>query len=130
MAETNKRTERAIAAELASALERYEEQSAELVRTWLDMELYAEVSRGVDQMRLYCGSLSRLSVPWVAFLISHSELVFSLWRSPRRPPGSCPEVEACVGRHTVALRLLRQSCVGLYGGAQETAGTPSLPELP
>jgi hypothetical protein len=117
MSETNKGIERAIAFQLAAALERYDEQSAEMVRTWLDIELYAEVSRRVDEMRGYCGCLSRLSVPWVAFLISHSELVFCLWRSGSRPCGSCPEVQACVRKHSAALRDLRQSCVGLFRGA-------------
>jgi hypothetical protein len=109
--------ERAIARQLAAALERYEEQSAEMVRTWLDMELYAEVSRQVDEMRLYCGSLPQLSVPWVGFLISHSELVFSLWRSGTRPSSNRPELQACVGKHTAALRHLRQSCARLSAGA-------------
>jgi hypothetical protein len=116
MSETNKGLERAIAFQLASALERYDEQSAKLVRTWLDMELYAEVSGLMDEMRLYCASLSRLSVPWVEFLISHSELVFSLWRSGSRPTNSCPEVQACMRKHSAALRDLRQSCVRLFRG--------------
>lgn len=116
MLETKTRMERAIAFQLAAALERYEEQSAEMVRTWLDMDLYAQVSGLVDEMRLHCASLSRLSVPWVAFLISHSELVFCLWRLGSRPAGGCPEVQACVGRHSAALRDLRQCCVRLFRG--------------
>jgi hypothetical protein len=116
MSEMNKGIERAIAFQLACALERYDEDSAEMVRTWLDMELYAEVSRRVDEMRLHCGSLSRLSVPWVAFLISHSELVFCLWRTSERPSSSCPEVQACVSRHSAAVRDLRESCARLFRG--------------
>ncbi|MBK6004792.1 hypothetical protein JJB11_01705 [Ramlibacter ginsenosidimutans] len=108
--------EREIACQLARALERYDEQSAEMVRTWLDMELYAEVSKGVDEMRGYCASLPRLSVAWVEFLIAHSELVFSLWRSGSRPSRSCPELEACVGKHTAALGHLRQGCARLLRG--------------
>ena len=60
--------ERAVAARLAASLQQYEQQCAEMVRTWLDMELYAAVSALVDEMRLYCESLSGLRVPWVAFL--------------------------------------------------------------
>jgi hypothetical protein len=117
MSETNKMMERAIAFQLACALERYDEESAELVRTWLDMELYAEVSRRVDEMRRYCASLSRLSAPWVTFLISHSELVFCLWGSGSRPCSGRPEVQVCVSKHSAALRDLRESCARLSRGS-------------
>jgi hypothetical protein len=117
MSEGKNGVERAVACQLAAALQRYDEGSEEMVRTWLDMRLYSEVSATVDEMRLYSAGLSRLSVPWVEFLISHSELVFCLWRLDSRPSASCPEVQACVSKHSAALRQLRQSCAHLFKGA-------------
>jgi hypothetical protein len=117
MSHANRGMEWALAFQLAAALEQYEEQSAKMVRTWLDMELYAEVSGLVDEIRRYCASLSRLSVPWVVLLISHSELVFCLWRSDGQP-SSTREVQACVRKHSAALGALRQSCDRLFREGQ------------
>lgn len=116
MSERRTGMERAIACQLAAALEQYDQRSEEMVRTWLDMKLYAEVSGLVDEMRLYCSCLSRLSVPWVEFLITHSELVFSLWRSGSGPGAGCPEIDACVRKHSAALRDLRQGCAHVSRG--------------
>lgn len=127
MSDVNRGMEQAIAAQLAAALSQYDRQCAEMVRTWLDMELYAAVSASIDEMGSYCESLSRLSVPWIAFLISHSELVFCLWRAGSGNSFS-PEVQACVRGHWVALRDLRQSCAGLV--EREQGGqAPRLPSL-
>lgn len=131
MPDTDRGMEQAIAARLAAALKQYDRQCAEMVRTWLDMELYAAVSARVDEMRACCESLSRLSVPWVAFLISHSELVFCLWRAGSG--NSCsPEVQACARSHSVALRDLRQGCARLVAWEQgsQAPPLPSLSALP
>jgi hypothetical protein len=109
MSGTHRGSGQAAAIRLAAALEQYEGECAELVRTWLDMELYAAVSGLVDEMRTCCQWLPALSVPWVAFLISHSELMFRLWQAGSG--NSCrPEVQACARDHSVTLRKLRQSC--------------------
>lgn len=123
MSDMNRGLEQAIAMQLVSSLEQYEEQCAEMVRTWLDMETYAEVSALVDEMRPRCASLPRLSVAWMAFLISHSELVFCLWRAGAGSSGK-PEVQACLLQHAAAVRSLRQYCVRL---AQGELGGQALP---
>lgn len=91
------------------ALERYDQQCAEMVGRWLDMDLYAAVSALVEEMRRCCNGLPRVSLPWSVFLISHSELVFALWRAGSGSSRS-PELQACVRRHALAVRSLRQAC--------------------
>lgn len=115
MSDMNRGLERVIALRLATTLQQYEEQCAEMVRTWLDMELYAAVSALVDEMRPRCASLPRLSVPWMTFLISHSELVFSLWQAGKGAARS-PEVQACLTQHSLAVQGLQQACVRLAQG--------------
>jgi hypothetical protein len=120
--------EQEIAAQLAAALKQYDRRCTEMVRTWLDMELYTEVSATVDEMRAHCEGVSRLSVPWVAFLISHSELVFCLWREGSGN-SRCPDVQACVRSHSVALRHLRQCCASLVH-LEQGGQAPPLPAAP
>jgi hypothetical protein len=123
MSDIDRGMEQAMAARLAAALEQYDQQCAEMVRTWLDMEQYAAVSALVDEIRRCCGCLPRLSPPWVAFLISHSELVFCLWEAGSG--NSCsPAVQACARDHSATLRNLRQGCARLCEGDQ---GGPAAP---
>jgi hypothetical protein len=117
--------EQATAVRLAAALEQYDTRYAEMVRTWLDMELYAAVSALVHEMGHCASWLPLLSLPWTAFLISHSELVFCLWRAGSGNSRS-PEVQACARHHSVTLRNLRQCCGRLREGDQ---GGPA-PPLP
>ena len=123
MSDVNRGMEQATAVRLAAALEQYDRQCAEMVRTWLDMEMYAEVSALVDEMRRCCSWFPLLSVPWAAFLISHSELVFCLWRAGSG--NSCsPEVQACARDHAATLRKLRQSCARFCEGDQGGPASP------
>jgi hypothetical protein len=73
--------EQPTALEVEAALDRYERHVRELVQTWLDMDLYREVSVEIDAIRACCAAVPELSVPWVALLISHADLVHCLWRS-------------------------------------------------
>lgn len=70
----------AIGFQLAAALDEYERDVGRMVETWLDMELYQQVSDEIEEIRRYCTALPQLSVPWVELLIAHAELVHSLWR--------------------------------------------------
>ena len=124
MPDMNRRLEQATAARLAAALDQYDQQRTEMLRTWLDMEVYAAVSKLVDEMRPSCNRLPLLSAPWAAFLISHSELVFRLWRAGSGNSGS-PEVQACAREHAACLRNLRQSCARLCDGDQGGPASPS-----
>lgn len=118
MSDMHRGMEEAAAARLAAALEQYDTHCAEMVWTWLDMDLYAAVSTLVDEMRPCCDCLPRLWVPWAAFLISHSELVFCLWRAGSA--NSCdPGVRACARDHALTLRNLRRGCARLCERGQD-----------
>lgn len=71
----------ATAVEVVASLDAYERHVRQLVFTWLDMDLYGTVSAEIDTIRLCCAAMPELSVPWVALLVSHAELVHCLWRS-------------------------------------------------
>ena len=70
----------AIAFQLLATLDSYDRDMGRMVDTWLDMELYGRVSAQVEDIRLYCNALPKLSVRWVDLLIAHAELVHCLWR--------------------------------------------------
>lgn len=114
MSEMNREEQQAMAIRLAAALEQYDRTCAEMVRSWLDMELYAAVSALVEEMRPCCDWLPRLAVPWAAFLMAHCDLVFSLYQAGSGR-SCCPDVQACARHHSVALGHLRQSCARLCG---------------
>lgn len=104
----------AIAFQLVAALEQYEQDAGTMVATWLDMEQYGKVSDEVEQMRMLSAALPQLSVAWVEFLISHAELVHSLWRLRfQEREEDRGRLEAVRTRHAECLRSLRARCVRL-----------------
>lgn len=73
----------AIAFQLVAALEQYGQDVQTLVRQWhaeQDMELYAVVSRQVDDIRNYSAALPKVAAQWLTVLISHTELMHGLLR--------------------------------------------------
>src|SRR4051794_39107822 len=94
----------AIAFQLAGLLETYGEKVERMVDTWLDMELYREVSDAVEEIRTLSVILPGLSVQWVELLIAHTELVHALWRGGQA--GADPEK---VG----AIQANHARCVGM-----------------
>lgn len=109
----------ATAAEIGAWLAAYEAHVRELVFTWLDMELYRTVSDEVDALRALCAERPELSVPWVALLVSHAELVHCLWR--RGQPGQRPdsgELQQRLREHLQCIaRLAERSRVPSAAGA-------------
>ena len=103
----------AVAFQLVALLEQYEGDADRLATTWLDMELYARVSREVEEMRLYCASLPQVSVAWVRLLIAHAELIHCLWKTGHSS-GASPQVAQCSSQHGRAVTELRQKCLWLF----------------
>lgn len=98
----------AVAFQLAATVERYEDHVEQLVMGWLDMDCYRTVSAEMDEIQLLSSSLPQLTVPAVALLIAHSELVFSLWRDGRGLQECLRRHRACAAElHRRSLRLLR-----------------------
>ena len=92
----------AIMSQLASTLDRYEADSARMVGTWFDMDLYSEVSAEIDEIQRYSVSLPGISVAAAALLIAHSELVYTLWRNA--------DVQDVQREHTACIESLRKAC--------------------
>ena len=102
-------TREAIALQLIEALEAYEADVKLLCGSWLDMELYQSVSQQVDELRLYAAALPRVSVQWVAVLISHAELIHSLWKARKSEADDAASVENLLVDHIAAIHLLNRA---------------------
>jgi len=102
----------AIAMQLVGALDRYEGDVATMLDTWLDMDIYRQVSDQVEEIRLCSSALPQVSVPWVELLIAHTELVHCLWRqqfdSAEKHIAACAELRA---RHGECVATLRARCL-------------------
>jgi hypothetical protein len=104
----------AIAFQLAALLEKYDQTVAAMIDTWLDMDLYREVSEQVEQVRAYSAALPQLSVHWVELLIAHAELVHSLWRLRFQEGGAQREkLDEVRARHADCVASLRGRCIRL-----------------
>lgn len=101
---------RASALQTAAALERYEANVRRLVATWLDMDLYATVSQEIDEIKAYCGTLPDVTLPWSALLVSHAELVHTLWRSGETGASRDDEVAARLAEHLACIAALAEAC--------------------
>jgi hypothetical protein len=112
---------RAIALHAARMLARYERHVRRLAATWLDMELYRNVSQEIDDIRLSCAAIPELTVPWTALLVSHSDLVYALWHGAgtrQGPPRDA--VDHKLQEHLERVDALARRCVALartYGEA-------------
>jgi hypothetical protein len=104
----------AIAMQLVVALDRYEHDVGRMVDTWLDMDLYRDVSAQIEQIRMYCAALPQLSVHWVELLIAHAELVHSLWRLRfLEDAGDRARLAMVRERHSGSIAVLRSRCLRL-----------------
>ena len=114
----------AVTFQLAASLETYGMDMDRLVDTWLDMELYCQVSEEVEEIRLLSASATTLSVPWVELLISHAELIHCLWRN--KFDSADLRLGELRARHAEAVMALRRQCLRLLsrapaGGAEKAA---------
>jgi len=104
----------AVAFQLLAALEKYEADVERMVDTWLDMDLYRDVSEQIEQIRMYNASLPQLGVAWVELLIAHAELVHTLWRLRFDEAGGHRARLAEVReRHGAGIASLRRRCLRL-----------------
>jgi hypothetical protein len=99
--------------QLLALLDRYEQDTAELIDT-CSPELYVRWGNDFEEMRLIALSVLDLHVPWLHVLISRAELVHAMWQlSAGRPcPRPLPELaaphqDAITALRNRALRLIR-----------------------
>ena len=112
----------AVAFQLATVLDAYDQHVRVMIDTWLDMDLYSEVSDEVEQIRTLSAAFPQLGTAWVELLIAHAELIHSLWRLRfRDDDGDREKLEAVRERHANAVRSLREPC--LDGLVPRDAGT-------
>lgn len=111
----------AIAFQMAAALEHYEQDVVRMMDASLDMDVYREVSRQIEYIRMYSAALPQLSVPWVELLIAHAELVHHMWRAQNaRPAPTADEVAAVWQRHAEAVRHLHDGCLRMLARSPRT----------
>ena len=115
----------AITFQLADALETYGADMDRLVDTWLDMELYRQVSDEIEEIRLLAASASTLGVPWVELLISHAELIHCLWRN--KFAAGDPRLNELRVRHAEAVATLRRHCLRLLTRPPSDGQGPEIP---
>jgi hypothetical protein len=98
------------AMQIVNALRSYERHIGQLSCGRMDMDVYQATSLEIDQIRAWCGTLPQTSVPWIALLISHADLVYFLWHSTR-PDGLPPDgVEQRLREHRALIDALAQRC--------------------
>jgi hypothetical protein len=116
---------RVTALQAAACLARYERHVRRLATTWLDMDLYLTVSREVDEIRLICGALPQVAVPWTALLISHADLVHALWRTGQREGVPAPgDAGLRLEEHLACIDSLARRCLQVANGL-----APDLPPI-
>lgn len=98
---------------LAAALEKYEMDLRTLVDTWLDPELFRRLQEEFSELRILGASLPRLSVSWIAVLVSRARLLQALCSR------TGPAVSA-LHEHLQAVEGLRKRCLRAMG-AQDGA---------
>jgi hypothetical protein len=104
----NKFSTRVITFRLAAALEKYELDLRALARTWSDRALFRGLQEQFGELRILGASLPRLSVSWVAVLVSRTRLLQSL--CSRGAPAL-----AVLQEHLQAVDALRKRCLHSMG---------------
>jgi hypothetical protein len=103
---------RVVTFKLAAALEKYEMDLRTLAETWLDPDLFRRLQEEFSELRILGASLPRLSVSWVAVLVSRARLLQAL----------CSRTAAvsALQEHLQAVEGLRKRCLRAMG-AQDGA---------
>ena len=99
----------AIVLQLTATLAKYEADLARLVPSRFDPDLYQQVSRHVDDMRMYSAALPQVSVAWVELLIRHFELTHAIWRLGQGK-STAEEIDGLRAAQCESIGELRRKC--------------------
>ncbi len=99
---------RVVTFKLAAALEKYEMDLRALADSWLDAELCRRLQAEFGELRILGASLPRLSVAWVAVLVSRTRLLQALC-------GRTASAGAALHEHLLAVDGLRRRCLRSIG---------------
>jgi hypothetical protein len=104
---------RVVTFKLAAALERYEMDWRALADGWRDPALLRRLQEQFGELRLMGASLPKLSVSWVAVVVSRARLLQALCSRTGPAAGALHE-------HLAAVEGLRRRCLRMIG-AQSVA---------
>lgn len=99
---------RVVTFKLAAALEKYEMDLRALADSWLDAELCRRLQAEFGELRILGASVPRLSVAWVAVLVSRTRLLQALC-------DSAASAAAALHEHLLAVDGLRRRCLRSIG---------------
>lgn len=99
---------RVVTFKLAAALEKYEMDLRALAETWLDPALFRQLQEEFSELRILGASLPKLSVSWVAVLVSRARLLQAV--CSRTAPAL-----AALQEHLFAVESLRKRCLRTIG---------------
>jgi hypothetical protein len=92
---------------LAAALEKYEMDLRALADPWFDPDVFRRLHEQFGELRLLGASLPRLSVSWVAVLVSRTKLLHALGQRTAAAGTALHEHLAAVDRlHARCLRMM------------------------
>jgi len=100
---------RVVTFKLAAALEKYELDLRALADTWVDAECFRRIQQEFGEMRILGASLPKLSVSWVAVLVSRTRLLQALCSRTAAP------AFLVLQEHLAAVESLRQRCLRSIG---------------
>lgn len=99
---------RVVTFKLAAALEQYEMDLRSLTECWLDADALRRLQQEFGAMRILGASLPRLSVSWVAVLVSRTKLLHALCARTAAAGSALHE-------HLAAVAVLRTRCLRAIG---------------
>ncbi|HSV34142.1 MAG TPA: hypothetical protein VLI46_01235 [Ramlibacter sp.] len=109
---------RAIAFQLAQALDRYQQDFDDMAESRGDTGHYRQVTRELHDIRAMKGVLPQLSEEMAEVLLRHVELVHSVWDAQIRHAGEATDqTHRLRVRHRAAVDAMRRKCVALSGEA-------------
>jgi hypothetical protein len=101
----------AVATQLAAALDQYDQDTAAMIASWPDLELYRAFSASIEKIRLFSSVIPEARVQWVELLIAHAELVHFLWRTQYgHQSAAMAEIGAVREHHALCVAALRKRC--------------------
>lgn len=99
---------RVVTFKLAAALERYEMDLRALADPWFDPEVFRRLQEQFGELRILGASLPRLSVSWVAVLVSRTKLLQAVCTRTAA-------AGAALHEHLAAVEGLRVRCLRAMG---------------
>jgi hypothetical protein len=101
---------RVVSFKLAAALEQYEMDLRALADAWLEPHLLHRLQQDFGELRILGASVPRLSVAWVAVLVSRTRLLQATWTR-----GGMAVAMAALHEHLAAVEGLRRRCLRILG---------------